>query len=257
MVKQKTENEAHIGFKHDDDSTSPALSGDLSNALLPPTRETLADQIIDQLREAIVKGQIAAGEPLRVAQLARSLGVSQGPIREALARLEREGLVIMRPNRTALVAQLTWKDFEQVYSLRLALETLAVQCVVRNITSAEIDELQAIVDHMVQRVSGEIAEKEAADLDLQFHDALYRMSQHKRLQSFWEDLRPQIYIFLLSRNVANADFRQQMVGHQEIVDLIREGDAEQVVACIEEHIGFAYQRISHRYKKESGDALSS
>ena len=145
------------------------------------------------------------------------------------------------------MARLTREDFDEVYSLRLGLERVAMQYAIRNGTGDDLDEMQRIVHVMTEQVDKEITEKDAANLDLEFHDVIYQASRHKRLQSVWADLRPQIYIFLLSRNVADSDFRIQMVRHQTIVDVIRAGDEQCAMECIEEHIQFAYNRIIKIY----------
>src|SRR5690349_18923555 len=82
-------------------------SEDISNILIPPQKRSLADDIVDRLREAIFSGQLAPNERLREETLAEFLRVSRGPIREALGQLEREGLVIKEPNRGARVARVS------------------------------------------------------------------------------------------------------------------------------------------------------
>jgi DNA-binding GntR family transcriptional regulator len=213
---------------------------------------SLGERVVDYLRDAIFQGKLAPGEQLREVQLSQWLGVSRGPIREALGRLEREGLVIIPSNGRTFVARLTREDVDEVFSLRMGLERVAMQYAIRNATQAHFDDMQQLVDTMVRQVGAGITEKESADLDLQFHDAIYRASGHKRLQVCWNDLRPQIYIFLLSRNVADSDFRPQMIYHQEIVDVIRAGDEERAIACIENHIRVAYSRIIKTYPPQSG-----
>ncbi|MBC7814320.1 MAG: GntR family transcriptional regulator [Burkholderiales bacterium] len=216
---------------------------------LSPLKVALSDKVADYLREAIIRGKLAAGEQLREVSLAKSLGVSRGPIREAMRQLEREGLIIIPRNGRTVVARLTKEDFDEVYSLRIGLERVAVQYAIRNASESDLDDMQQVVNTMTQQVKAGISEKEAADLDLQFHDGLYQISAHKRLQACWADLRPQIYIFLLSRNVADPDFRTQMIGHQDIVDTIRARDEERAVSYIEQHIRIAYNRISKTYER--------
>lgn len=241
----------------------PAIISDLSESIrnasepemlfsdddgsLPSLKVSLADKVADYLREAIFRGRIAPGEQLREVPLSRVLGISRGPIRDALHQLEREGLVTIPRNGRTIVARLTKEDFDEVYSLRLGLERVAMQYAIRNATSADLDEMQRIVDFMVERVNEGISEKDAAELDLQFHDVVYQASRHKRLQSVWADLRPQIYIFLLSRNVADSDFRIQMTRHQEIVDVIRARNEQQAIEVIEVHLQVAYNRIIKTY----------
>ena len=221
------------------------LSGDDGDLL--SLKVSLADRVADYLRESIFRGKIAPGEQLREVPLSQALGISRGPIRDAFSRLEREGLVTIPRNGRTIVARLEREDFDEVYSLRLGLERVAMQYAIRNALPADLDEMQRVVNVMIDQVDKDITEKDAADLDLQFHDIIYQASRHKRLQSVWADLRPQIYIFLLSRNVADSDFRVQMVRHQEIVDVIRSGSEAEAMKCIENHIQFAYNRIIKIY----------
>lgn len=125
---------------------------------------SLADRVANYLREAIFMGKLAPGEQLREVPLSKMLGISRGPIREALNRLEREGLVTIPRNGRTIVARLTREDFDEVYSLRLGLERVAMQYAIRNATPDELDELQRLVDLMIERVNEGITEKEAADL---------------------------------------------------------------------------------------------
>lgn len=240
-------------MKRRDAGANGADSADNSERLLPDDGDlaslkvSLADKVADYLRESIFRGKIAPGEQLREVPLSQALGISRGPIRDAFSRLEREGLVTIPRNGRTIVARLTREDFDEVYSLRLGLERVAMQYAIRNATPADLDEMQRVVDEMVAHVNSDLNEKDAADLDLKFHNIIYQASRHKRLQSVWADLRPQIYIFLLSRNVADSDFRVQMVRHQEIVDVIRSGNEAEAMKCIENHIQFAYNRIIKMY----------
>jgi len=120
----------------------------LSQILSPPVRRSLSDEVAERLRRAILNGQFAPDEPLRESQLAESMGVSRGPVREALGQLEREGLVINRSNGRSFVARLSQDDLEEVYSLRRVLEQLAVEYACRKATAADVAAMQAIVDEM-------------------------------------------------------------------------------------------------------------
>ena len=104
---------------------------------------SLAKSIRVRLREAILKGNFAPGAHLPEVEIAARYKVSRGPVREALAQLEQEGLVLLRRNRGAVVARLSRADLEEVYSLRLSLERLAVARAVRYGTDADFSELEA------------------------------------------------------------------------------------------------------------------
>ncbi len=217
-------------------------------SLAPSPRLAMADEIVVRLREAIVDGTLPPEEPLRESALAAILGVSRGPVREALSRLELEGLVVMRPNRSALVARMARADVEEVYSLRAVLEPLAIRRLCRAPDPAHMAELQAIVDAMRAAPGAALTPPEAAALDLRFHDALFKSSGHKRLINFWNHLKPQIYIFLLSRNTANPDFAELLaLGHQEIVDALAAGVESRALEVINGHLEAGYQRVLLAY----------
>jgi DNA-binding GntR family transcriptional regulator len=214
-------------------------------ALTPAQSRNLTDEVAERLRAAIVRGDFAPGQPLREARLASFLEVSRGPVREALARLEREGLVLIRRNRGATVARLSHEDLEEVYTLRLALEELAVRWAVRNATESDFEAMKDVVAELQKAVARGIYEQQYATLDVQFHDCIYRAAQHKRLYRFWTELRPQIYVFLLSRNVASPNFPETAVTrHQALLDVLRSRDEAKSVAMVRRHVEDSYSLIT-------------
>ena len=226
----------------------------LSDTLALPLSRGLANEIADRLTKAIVNGQLGPGERLREEVLAESMGVSRGPIREAFAQLERQGLIVIRRNRGAYIARLARGDVDEVYSLRRLLEQLAVQRTVQCASAAQFAEMQAIVDMMAAFADRGISEQEAAELDVNFHEIIYRASNHQRLYECWKNLRPQIHIMLLSRNVANSDFREKAVSsHQRILDALRDRDAPRALALTEEHLQIAYDRVIQSYTEPAAD----
>ena len=123
-----------------------------------------------------------------------------------------------------------------------------------------LDELQAVVDAMAVSIARGISEKEAAELDLRFHDVVYQASGHRRLLDYWTTLRPQVYVIMLGRNVASADFRDAAVrGHQDILDAIEARDKQLALDLSEQHMSVAYDLVSKSYSKfhpDSDKALS-
>lgn len=219
-------------------------STDLSSVLTIPPQRGLAESVSDRLREVILAGHFAPGERLREEALAQSLGVSRGPVREALRLLEREGLVVIRPNRGAFVARLAPEDLDEIYTLRLAIERLAVQLAVVRASEGQLDAMQQTVAEMARLTIHGITEREAAELDMQFHDLLYEAAGHRRLNDTWTTLRPQIYVLLLSRNVAQPDFREMtLTSHEDLLAALRSQDEARAVASIEEHLRGSYERV--------------
>jgi DNA-binding GntR family transcriptional regulator len=212
--------------------------------LTPAVKRSLADEVADRLRAAIFHGAFKPGDPLREEQLATMLDVSRGPVREALIQLERERLVLVRRNRGASVARLSRDDVDEVYSLRLALERLAVQRAVRYAGEADFAALRTILTGFEVSLSRGPSEEEIADLDVRFHDVVFRAARHQRLYECWSTLRSQIYIFLLSRNVANPDFREvTLTGHTDLLTVLQARDETRAAQVLEEHLRGAYDRI--------------
>ena len=221
---------------------------DLTDILSAPVKRSLSDEVVVRLRDAIVNGKIAPGERLREEILASSMGVSRGPVREAIQRLEREGLVIIHPNRGATVARLSREDLDEVYSLRRSLERLAMREAIRKADAEHIARMSALVEEMAASSAVSITPQLAADLDIRFHEALVDSTSHKRLIRTWMDLRPQIHLFLLSRTVANPDFREHLVrSHTEILNAIKDRDEARGVTIIDDHLKGAYVRVMNSY----------
>lgn len=222
---------------------NPALSA----VLTLPESQSRGATVAERLRQAILHGHFAPGEQLREEVLASAMDVSRGPIRDAFSILEREGLIIIRRNRGAFVAQLSREDLEEVFSLRVVLERLAIQLFIRRAGPRYYDELQRIVDTMAARFEQGITEQEAAELDIRFHETIFQGSQHQRLLKCWFSLRHQIHILLLSRNVAHPSFGKNDVtvaGHRTLLALLRAKDEAAALETIEMHIRYAYDLVA-------------
>jgi DNA-binding GntR family transcriptional regulator len=223
--------------------------------LTPTVKRSLADDVVDRLRDAIFHGSFKPGEEVRDEQLAAMLDVSRGPVREALVQLEREGLVLVRRHRGATVARLSRSDLEDVYSLRLALERLAIQRAARYATDQDFAAMEAVLAAFDVALSRGPSEKEVAELDVRFHDLIYQAARHQRLYDCWANLKSQIYIFLLSRNVADPDFRDITVkSHAALLEAIRARDEARATTEIEGHLRGAYDRVVRGYSTAESDS---
>jgi DNA-binding GntR family transcriptional regulator len=219
-------------------------------ALAPAPTGLLAEEVVDRLREPIFRGLLAPGDRLPEEQLAETLGVSRGPIRDALSQLEREGLVVRRRNRGAVVARLRRQDLDEVYSLRQALESVACTWAARNADEQDHAELQAIIDGYAE-LSPTLTLQDAAEADLRFHDVVYRAAGNRRLLRTWHELRPQVYLFLLARPyVSTPEFREFMARrHALILDAIRAKDEARAAQEAAVHVETSYQRVIAAYEE--------
>jgi DNA-binding GntR family transcriptional regulator len=234
----------------------PPTTTDVSALLTPASPTLLSDTVAERLRDTIFKGYFAPGERLREESLAEALDVSRGPIRDALLQLEREGLVVRRRNRGAMVAQLSRTDLEEVYSLRIAIEPFVCAWAARNATAADWAAMQATID-TYSELDQTVTVDEAADADLRFHDVVYRAAGHKRVLRLWQDLRPQVYIFMLARTyVGEPEFPGIMIrSHGKLLSAIRDGDEERATRVAVDHVQTSYRRVIAGYRADAGTPI--
>jgi DNA-binding GntR family transcriptional regulator len=215
-----------------------------SLALKPPLRQTLADSITASLRDAIFGGLFKPGQRLAEAQLASSLKVSRAPVREALASLEQEGLVSRTAGGGTTVARLSRADVEEICSLRGPLEALAVRLAMARGSESHWAELAANIQ-ATEKINDP---QQLAQKDLEFHETIVRAADHSRLLASWLNLRSQIRLIMVQRNVGDADSRRGTVqGHRELLKAIQGGDADEAVAVLEHHLRKQQQWIVNSF----------
>jgi DNA-binding GntR family transcriptional regulator len=219
-------------------------------ALSAVDRHNLGDKVTDQLREAIVSGVLTPGQRLRESDLSATLRVSRSPLREALNRLGSERLLTARPYRGAVVAPMTLGDMEEVYSLRMSLEVLAVRLAIQRATPEDLVALTEVAARSPLD-AGPRRQGAVAELDVTFHDLIYRAARHERLYHSWSLLRPHILRYLVWRNTINSDY-QEIYGseHGQLVQAIAAGESGHAEAMISSHLEGAYRRLVDAYSAE-------
>ncbi|MEQ8695735.1 DNA-binding transcriptional regulator, GntR family [Bauldia litoralis] len=223
----------------------------------PRRRRVLMDDVVDAIREAILSGKLAAGTRLIEDDLAQMLDVSRGPIRQALFKLQQEGLVVHETHRGATVATTSPDDVAEIYSLRTALERLAIEQACKKATASDLAPLEAILLLFQSTPRENITRKKVAEFDIDFHDALFRAAHHRRLYRAWEGLRSQVMVFLLLRDALPDDYLDSWHrDHANLVATVRAGDVAAATAAIEEHIGGAHARLLVMLAKDSGHSTT-
>lgn len=194
---------------------------------------TKLDLVEQLLIRSIVSGEIAPGEPLRQLELADRLGISATPVREALRRLEAQGLVVRHPHRGVRVAEVEPGEMSELYIIRAALEGLAVEHAVPHLSAKDIRALEQIHERLeAGRAKGAL--KSLRKLNYDFHTTLYQHSELPRLiriiDSLWP-LFPWDSIWAIPGRAASS-----AVEHREILDALREGDAVAAGSAMRRHI---------------------
>lgn len=179
----------------------------------------LRDVVFNTLRQAILRGELKPGERLMEIQLAKKLGVSRTPIREAIRKLELEGLVLMIPRKGAEVAEITEKNLRDVLEVRKALEELAVQLACDRISGGQIEEMKKCAQEFKESLgSGDITI--IAEADVRFHDVIYSATDNRRLIQLLNNLREQMYRYRVEY-LKKQEFHEQLLReHDELIEMI-------------------------------------
>lgn len=208
----------------------------------------LRDVVFKTLRQAILMGELAPGERLMEIQLADQLGVSRTPIREAIRRLELEGLVTMLPRRGAEVAKITEKDLRDVLEVRISLEELAISLACERITDGIKNQLHdALCDfhHSIQ-------EKDIAQIaqsDVAFHDVIFAATNNARLIQILNNLREQMYRYRLEYLKDFSTHQQLYEEHRQIYEAIAASGSAEAKKLIINHIYHQELKIVERIQE--------
>jgi DNA-binding GntR family transcriptional regulator len=208
----------------------------------PTATPTLVDSVADALRTSILSGLIGPGDPLVEAELARELRVSRGPVREALALLGQEGIVISVPRRGKFVQAFTPRLVDEIYSLRMVLEPYAVSRVIANLDESAEERLEAALVAIARAAGGNDAYT-LARFDIAFHHLLYELADHELLMRAWQDNiggRLQILLNVTTRSLRTLIDAEE--NHRRLLEPILARDEQRARAALEEHIQEAAER---------------
>ncbi|MGN8817389.1 GntR family transcriptional regulator [Oribacterium sp. HCP28S3_H8] len=209
----------------------------------------LRDLVFNTLRQAILKGELKPGERLMEIQLAEKLGVSRTPIREAIRKLELEGLVLMIPRKGAEVAKISHKSLQDVLEVRGALEELATDLACQRITDEELESLRKAEAHFKQVVSSGGNEMQIAEADEAYHDIIYNASGNKKLVQMINNLREQMYRYRLEYIKDEAKRGTLISEHEKILEAIRLRDIIRAKALMKEHIDNQEMTVSRNLEE--------
>jgi DNA-binding GntR family transcriptional regulator len=213
--------------------------------------EPLSAIVLRTLREAIVEGRLAPGEPVVEAQLSRQLGVSRAPLREALRSLENEGLVVSVPWRGAIVAPLTERGVNELQAFRRLLEVFAAEQALER-DDADIASLEALVAEM-ERCA------EASDLacmnqaDVRFHTRIVEMSGNQLLLDIWRSYVSPIRRALALRNRENSDLDSIVAMHRNLIAAFKARDIEAVRECYKTHGADVVVALRHLFDLDGNE----
>ena len=207
----------------------------------------LRDVVFYTLRQAILKGEMAPGERLMEIQLAKKLGVSRTPIREAIRKLELEGLVIMIPRKGAEVAGITEKALRDVLEVRRSMEELAMELAVARMQEKDIKALEAARIEFREALNSSDMIR-IAQADEKFHDVIYAGTYNDKLVQILNNLRDQIYRYRLEYIKDTGKRQLILIEHENILNAVKTRNVELGKRAMREHIDNQEITISRKLK---------
>jgi len=197
-----------------------------------PALITAKESIADSLRADILRGKLKSGQALKQDEIAAQFGISKIPVREALVQLKAEGLVNFYPNRGAFVSELSAAEADEIYVMRIALETAVLARAIPNLTVAHLKHAKEILD----AIDREENIAKWGELNWEFHATLYAPAGLPRVMDTIRTLHSNIARYLVLYLAGMAYQKKSQKEHRAILEACRHGDIEKAVAVLVVHL---------------------
>lgn len=196
------------------------------------------DRAYAALREKIFSGELAAGDRLKEREICDALDVSRTPVREALRKLQADGLVIIEPRRGAVVAGINANDAEEIYSLGILLEGFGAGLAARRATEEDLGELDQIIAAMEDVLRDDTPASRSAylELDSDLHRRIVQITDNRHLAQLIRQVVGLPVLIQAFTHYSHADLKRSLQQHRTIVSALRTGDAEWAEAAMRAHI---------------------
>ena len=188
-------------------------------------RTTTPEGVYRVLRAAILDGTLPPGAQLRERDIATDLGVSRSPLREALSRLEEEGLVVKVPFRGAFVVEVSAQEVAEIASIRLLVEPYAGELALESLRGHERSRLAQTIEEF-HRATQQADIPGSIDAHLQFHRLFYELSGHTILRGLWDDWETKLRLYLSVDHRTYGDLNDIALEHERLAAVALEGDTD-------------------------------
>jgi len=211
---------------------------------------TLSEKIAETIRGYILNGTLKPGDRITEPKLSEMLGISRTPIRESLRLLEMEGFVEIFPRRGAVVSVITDKDVDEIFVLKMKLESLAAKLAVRNLTNEDIKRLKDINEKM-EKYSLTKNVANLIKLNSEFHNLFISKCNNSRLEKFLESLLRQFKRATAYSFTETGRISKVIDEHKEIIEAFENRDADRVEQLVEKHIKNGWTFILNKVSGKS------
>lgn len=204
---------------------------------------SLSDRVFDALESEILKGELERGETLSENRISARLGVSRTPVREALQRLEQEGLVKTEPGKGAVVLGISTGDLLDIYEIRIRIEGLAARYAARSITDEQIAEMRGVVE-LQEFFAAKGDFRSLRDLDSKFHSMIYDFCTSRILTDTLNSLHHKIERFRRMSMELGGRGSLSTEEHREICEALASRDEDRAEALLIEHVKNARDKLA-------------
>jgi DNA-binding GntR family transcriptional regulator len=212
----------------------------------------LAESVYIRIEEAITNLTLKPGDEIQEVKLAKQLGTSVTPVREALSRLVGDGLIVREPNKRPRVAKFSYKEIEDLYDIRGALESLGIYLAASHITSDDIASLRQLQKQgSIYVLSRKIEEYKA--YNAHFHQSILNISHNVLLAEMMETIRKKIVLFVSSTVLIPGRSEQGIKEHAEMINLLEKRDASAAREAMRNHIELAKEGFLSNYQKNASE----
>ena len=214
----------------------------------------LVDRVEAQLIHAIVAGRLAPGARIVEADIARRMGISRAPVREAARRLERQGILMSRPRHGFNVRTITIREIDELYQVRMSLELMAVGLACKHADEAGLVRLIEAVEHMVADAES-LSQSERVVRDLAFHTTICELSGNGYLSRLFSNMRTELRMIMALIETAYQDPKRVAATHQPIMAALEARDVAVAQDAMRVHLEDARQHVRAMFIQQHGEQI--
>lgn len=231
-------------------------------ALSPPSDATFFESVEStdlvglveaELTRAIVEGHLPPGSRIVEADIARRMGISRAPVREAARRLERQGVLVSRPRHGFAVRTISVQEIDDLYEVRLSIELTSIELACRRADDAGLTRVKALVDTMVREAATQAQDERIAS-DLALHTLICDLSGNAHLRRIFQNTQTELRMIIALIDAVYHDPATVASLHYPIVDALLKRDADAAKAAMRVHLEDAWQNVRALFVKQHGDA---
>lgn len=208
--------------------------------------ESLSKMAYEAIRSSILSGEMNSDEIYNEMKIAKNLGISRTPVREALLELSSQGLITFLPRKGLVVNKFTAKDIQDIFEIREAIELAAVEKISKNASSLKFDDLKDIIDAQ-RKAAAKQEHGKFVELDRAFHMALGRLTDNRRIEAIMQNIRDFVHLMGLRAIALEGRMEEVIQEHESVYNAIRQGKSMEARVLMDSHLKKSWDAVEETY----------